>query len=553
VFRVQTLTSDESAATPAAPRPRRRRWRPVAAVVAALAFAGAAVTAVALGAQQRGGVPHREVMVDGRIPATLYVPGRVPGLATSAVDLPPPDPGARPPAVVLAHGHSADRSTMSWLARRIARAGYVVVTFDFRGHGGNRAPHEPHGFDGRRADLRAVYDWTAALPYADPNRIVVAGHSMGAAAVVDLATHDARPAATVAMGGSVATVVGTVRPRNPLFLVAALDGDVVRDEAAATAAEFLGRPVPFGARYGDHADGSAVGLLQVAGADHLTMLYADDTAEQIVAWLGASTGPGTAVDTPADHRPALAGAYLLCVAVLLVLLGRWTGAQAGPATTPRPAGGRAFLLVAGSLIAPLPLLTWGDPGQVLGLEAGGALIVLLGSAGLLLTAAMRTPGVRRWAGLPERMDPAPGGTRRVVVPALIAAGGMLVLLAPIGPVTHTLVPTPARLLAAAVSAALLAPFFVAVEQLLRHGPAAAASARSLAARLLLVVVVLGGVILGVLPGMLGMHLLALAPVLILLELLCAGMYRPHRDARLPALAQAAVLAWIVALLSPTLW
>ncbi|MEU4620088.1 alpha/beta fold hydrolase [Actinoplanes sp. NPDC023801] len=550
---MQTLTSEESAAPAVAPATVRHRLRVVAALVTVLAAAGAAVTAAELGAQQRGGVPHREVVVDGRIPATLYVPGRVPGLTTSAVDLPPPVPGARPPAVVLAHGHSADRSTMSWLARRIARAGYVVVAFDFRGHGGNRTPHEPHGFDGRRADLRAVYDWTAGLPYADPERIVVAGHSMGAAAVVDLATHDARPAATVAMGGSVATVVGPVRPRNPLFLVAALDGDVVRDEAAATAAQFLGRPVAFGGRYGDHADGSAVGLLQVEGADHLTMLYADDTAGRIVDWLTASVGPGVAVPTPADHRLPLAGGYLLCVAVLLVLLGRWAGALAGPVDCPRPAGRRAFLLVTGALLAPIPLLTWGDPGQLLGLEAGGALVMLLAAAGLLLSAATRTPAVRRWARLPQPGDPAVGGWRQVAVAAPVAAGGMLLLLAPVGPVTHTLVPTPQRLLAAVVAAALLTPFLLAVERLLRHGSPVAASARSLAARLLLIVVVMAGVVIGVLPGMLGMHLLALAPILIGLELLCAGMFARRADPRVPALAQAAVLGWIVALLSPSLW
>ncbi|MEU2613181.1 alpha/beta fold hydrolase [Micromonospora sp. NPDC007271] len=550
---MQTLTSDEPVLTNPASVPRCRRWRVIAAAAAALALAGAAVLATALGAQQRGGVPHREVVLDGRIPATVYVPGRVPGLTASAVDLPPPVADRLPPAVVLAHGHSADRSTMSWLARRIARAGYVVVTFDFRGHGGNRTPHEPHGFDGRRDDLRTVYDWTAALPYVDSQRIVVAGHSMGAAAVVDFATQDARPAATVALGGSVATVVGSVRPRNPLFLVAAWDGQVVRDEAAATAGEFLGRTVPFGGRYGNHADGSAVGLLEVAGADHVTMLYADDSARLIVDWLRASVGPGTTVATPTDHRLALAGGYLLCVAVLLVLLGAWAGRLAGPAEAPEPAGRWAFALVAAATVAPLPLLSWGDPGQLLGLEAGGALVVLLAAAGLLLLALRRSPAARRRLRLPQPRPVGPAGVARLLVPGAVAVGGVLLLLGPLGPVAHTFVPTPPRIVAALASALLLLPFFAGLEELLRHGSPAAAAARSLAARLVVLAVVMAGVVLGVLPGMLGIYLLVLVPLFVLLELVAAGVYATSRDHRLSALAQSAVIGWMLALLSPTFW
>ncbi|HYP22880.1 MAG TPA: alpha/beta hydrolase, partial [Actinomycetota bacterium] len=90
--------------------------------VLAVAVLATAVLGVMLLARERGGPRHRDVTLAGDVPATFYLPD-------------PPLDGA--PAVVVAHGYSGDRATMSSLARSIALAGYGVLAIDFRGHGAN--------------------------------------------------------------------------------------------------------------------------------------------------------------------------------------------------------------------------------------------------------------------------------------------------------------------------------------------------------------------------------------------------------------------------------
>lgn len=55
----------------------------------------------------------------GDVPATFYLP--------DAYESP------EPPAVVVGHGYSGDRATMSSLARSLAEAGYAVLAIDFAG------------------------------------------------------------------------------------------------------------------------------------------------------------------------------------------------------------------------------------------------------------------------------------------------------------------------------------------------------------------------------------------------------------------------------------
>ncbi|MEH1017288.1 alpha/beta hydrolase [Micromonospora sp. CPCC 206060] len=546
-------------ATVAAPRPADRvrrvnRRRLLIGLLAVVALLGSAGFAVALGITQREAVPQRELVVNG-VPITLYMPGTVPVVPDSTVDLPAPlPPGSRPPGLVLAHGHSADRAMMSWLAGRLAAAGIVVATFDFRGHGTHRAPHEPHGFEGRREDLRTVFDWLRAQPYVDSEHVAIAGHSMGAAAVVHFATHDARPVATVALGGSVATIEGDAEGRNMLFLVAQGDPDAVRDEAVRTAKTLRGGDIRFGDEYGSHGDGSAVGLREVPG-NHLTMLYADETAARMADWINRAANGVGPVTTPRDNRLELAQGYLIFMAGLLVLLGALAGALVRRGAGAPGARWRGLALIAGTLLLPLPWLAWGDPGPLVGMEAGGALVVLLAAAGGMLWALCSLAPVRRWcrldADLAEPLRAA--GGRRLLLAALLGTGGTILLLLPLGPLGHGLLPTPTRVVLGLLATLLLLPFFLAADLLVRRGTPLAASGFALAVRLLLLVVTFVAVATGLLPGMIGLYLMLLAPFLVLLELVAGAMYAVGRDPRLPAVFQAGALGWLLAIISPVMW
>src|SRR5271168_995039 len=92
--------------------------RIIAIVLAVLFFLAVA----RLGYLNEGGPAHDDLMLPGMEPATLYLPGSDYPFFQS------PKPAAeRPAAVVLVHGFTADRETMSALARRITENGYAVI------------------------------------------------------------------------------------------------------------------------------------------------------------------------------------------------------------------------------------------------------------------------------------------------------------------------------------------------------------------------------------------------------------------------------------------
>lgn len=98
------------------------------------------------------------------------------------LDLTPPTAirsGARPPAVVLAPGAGSDRRhpLLVSLARHIAAAGFLVVTFDFPYRaGGRRLPDRAPVLI---AAWRAVLDAIARDPMLAPPWAVIGGRSMG--------------------------------------------------------------------------------------------------------------------------------------------------------------------------------------------------------------------------------------------------------------------------------------------------------------------------------------------------------------------------------------
>lgn len=100
-------------------------------------------------------------------------------------------PEAQPfePLLVLAHGWSANYSTVLLLAEPLVRAGHDVIVFDVRGHGRNEATAFVTIRD-FRDDLVAITRY-AAKRFPD-RQLVLVGHSMGGAAGV-LAAADGAP------------------------------------------------------------------------------------------------------------------------------------------------------------------------------------------------------------------------------------------------------------------------------------------------------------------------------------------------------------------------
>src|SRR5712664_3631235 len=81
-------------------------------------------------------------------------------------------------SVLLFHGISANKKIMSYLARGFAEQGLLVYVPDLPGHGRTPGPFSP-----ARAELcgQALLRELAARGLADPDRTILAGHSMGGA------------------------------------------------------------------------------------------------------------------------------------------------------------------------------------------------------------------------------------------------------------------------------------------------------------------------------------------------------------------------------------
>ncbi len=507
---------------------------------ASIVYVGACVW---LARAEQAGPVHADLELAGRIPATFYLPeAATPG----RFGLPDPPPrGERPPAVVLVHGFSSDRVAMSTLARRIAGSGYAVLAIDVRGHGTNPNPF-PDGRgrpDALAPDLAAAVDFLRVSPWVDGARIVVMGHSMGASAALDFATRDSAIAGVVPISGGSGTN-GPQTPRNALFIWAAGDPPGLRERAATLAGRLASTDSPeLGHTYGDVTRGTAVRAVEVPGADHLTILFSQPAATEIVAWLDAVFGTRRAVAPPpvAASRLAPFGVAIAAATVLLAGVG-WVSGRLARALEERPARGGAIGLaaVAGALLVAMPILAIGVPASFLALAVGDVVASLLAIAGSALLVALALRGdTRRFPAL-----------RTVVAGATVGFLATYVLLTPLGVVGHHVALAPGRLLPFAGMTLLVLPFFVAFEALLRRGRPATATLLGVAGRIVLLGMIFLGVQLGVVPFVVALMLPTLALLFVLVEVFAAGCYAASGNWLVIALVESAWLAWSTAVTSP---
>jgi uncharacterized protein len=105
------------------------------------------------------------------------------GLRLGAWLLPAPEPGRRM-TVLVANGNAGNRSLRAPLAGALARAGFAVLLFDYRGYGGN--PGRPTEV-GLARDARAARRFATEEAGVAPGRLLYFGESLGAAVVTELA------------------------------------------------------------------------------------------------------------------------------------------------------------------------------------------------------------------------------------------------------------------------------------------------------------------------------------------------------------------------------
>jgi dienelactone hydrolase len=518
--------------------------RPLA-IVSGIALAVYLLAAAALGYFERSGPPRADVVLDGGIPATLFLPGE-PGSDPRSAFLDPMPRGERPPGVALMHGFASDRLVVSSLARRLAASGYAVLSFDASGHGQNRAPFRRTlgRADAFESDFAAAVSFLRGHPLVDGERIAVMGHSMGAGAALDLATRDSGLDAAVLISGG-RTTWGPHAPRNALFLYAEGDPEPVALRARELAARLAGvDAVEPGRSYGDPAVGSAVRVVAIAGADHATIVWKRETATEILRWLDAATGrPASAREAPGDPR---FGAVLLAALALVFLL-PGLGAviaslvPASPEPEPRNPAAALVTLALGLLLC-MPLLAADAPASFLSVEVGDVVVshfALSGVALLVWLAARGHPGLGVFH------DPA-----RLFAGVGLGALSIYVLMLPLGSLIHRMTLTPERLAVLIAAAGLLLPFSLAFSRLLRRGPPLRATVNCVLGRVLVLATLGLGVATGLLPFVVVLMLPALVLVFALMEILAASLYAASRNLAAIASIDAIWLAFVIATTMP---
>jgi pimeloyl-ACP methyl ester carboxylesterase len=515
------------------PRVTRRWVYAAAALLLAASFLGLS--------RATGDVAHVLIELEGGVPVVVYEPG--PQRLFGA----PPELEERLPVVLLGHGFSGNKAMMSTLARRLARAGYAVVAFDFQGHGQSKKRFAMDTGGGRllSSDIDAALLYATTQPHLDPERIVLAGHSMGGFTALDYASRNAGLNAVVAISAGAITR-GPYTPPNTLLIFASGDPQFLREGVREAGAHFAGLDrVVLERTYGDPLRGTALRVEEVEGVDHLTILYSDEAARRIVSWLVETIGAGADPVEGGDGRLpfVLLGlvAFLVLFAALVDALAPHVPRVELPATGPI----RGLIVLTAGLVGAALLLSGVDnllppgPFGFVPLVIGGPLLGFFLVAGLLALAFSRA-GAAHSAGLLRV---------RTFGCAVVLLAFSYLVVGTLGQPFSDLFLSPARFFWALVGSALALPFFGAAEWLLR-GPGPSGVWAPIVGRVLTLVVIGVAAFLGLVPYVLLLGLGAFVFAFALLEITGWILSRRAPNPWLCAVFQSGFTAWLLAATSP---
>ena len=278
---------------------------------------------------------------------------------------------ARAPVVVIAHGFAGSQQLMQPFAETLARNGYVVVTFDFLGHGRNPDPMRGDITKGTTItaellrELTEVAGFAKSIPGSD-GRLAVLGHSMASDIVVRFAQADLDVQATVAVS-VFSPVVTPTSPRNLLVIVGALEPSMLRDEGLRIVKLSADGSAVAGETYGRFTDGTARRLALARGVEHIGVLYSRDSMLESLRWMNASFGRQQ--EGFIDSR----GRWLALVFLGFVALA-WPLSVLLPAASEMPVGTsltwKSLLMAAFGPAILTPLLLWKMPTDFLQILLG---------------------------------------------------------------------------------------------------------------------------------------------------------------------------------------
>lgn len=274
---------------------------------------------------------------------------------------------SRVPGVVYTHGYQSSRETGDPLSIELARRGIAVLSIDAIGRGNSGNPvydFESPDFDetfGGRAALQHL----ESLPFVDPEKLGMIGHSLGAEMSFEIALEDPRVKALVIIGYAYTAEATPEAPRNMLMIFGRYDE--FRDRMTSTrdvVAEWMGTEqtrAAFGIdapeldrTYGDFEDGTARRVV-LPGAIHIQEPHHGPSIAEALRWIESSLRPDPEHWIDPDDQAwmpkewaslvaMLAGLGSILPLALILLRRRLFASLSGPPKIDSPPCGRGELL-----------------------------------------------------------------------------------------------------------------------------------------------------------------------------------------------------------------
>ena len=244
--------------------------------------------------------------------------------------LPESVPVERVPGVVICQPFNNPHEFGRNLALELVNRGFIAIVFDWRGHSPeeNRQTIAADLLEIGRQDVAAAIQYLRDREDVDPDKIMIAGHSVGATLAIESAMQDFSVAAVAAIG--MEADVSTSLPRNLLWAVGLYDEfrplASMRKTLAASAGIESARE---GETYGSFPNGTARRLHVSATADHFMELQDASIHQAVLRWFMEAAEKET-IGGPANLQARTlfyATAWLAFAAGVLVVLrrlARWT-------------------------------------------------------------------------------------------------------------------------------------------------------------------------------------------------------------------------------------
>lgn len=119
--------------------------------------------------------------------------------------------------VIYFHGNGGNITNIDWVGQRLARRGFDVLLFDYRGYG--KSEGEVGSESGLYADGDAALAFVVNEKGAPPERVVLYGQSLGTTVVADVASRQEVGAVILESGlSSASSVARTALPWLPAWL-----------------------------------------------------------------------------------------------------------------------------------------------------------------------------------------------------------------------------------------------------------------------------------------------------------------------------------------------